>query len=120
MAAVASVVNVFLLHDHKVCESVTVCVSVCTRGWCGVSWRSGVLREALKHGVRLVPPATSTAEEVLLGVGKKVKHDGISYASRMSKALVVFSKEQSCKQSAGEGVDSPSQTPEPESGLCDL
>lgn len=42
---------------------------------------------SLKHGVLLVPPATSTVEQVLLLVGEEVGHDNISYASRMNKAL---------------------------------
>ena len=51
---------------------------------------------SLRQGVRLVPPHSSTVEQVLLAVGEQIGHGNILYASRMNKALVVFLKDQSC------------------------
>ena len=50
---------------------------------------------SLRQGVRIVPPGDNVrVEEVLRGVGEQVGHDNVVYASRMSKAVVVFLKEE--------------------------
>ena len=50
---------------------------------------------SLRQGVRIVPPGDNVrVEEVLLAVGEQVGHDNVVYASRMSKAVVVFLKEE--------------------------
>lgn len=48
---------------------------------------------SLRHGVRILADPGVTVEEVLLVVGDLVGHDNLVYASRMSKAVVVFLKE---------------------------
>ena len=51
---------------------------------------------SLRQGVRLVPPHSSTVEQVLLAVGEQIGHGNILYASHMNKVLVVFLKDTSC------------------------
>ena len=46
----------------------------------------------------LVPPHSSTVEQVLLAVGEQKGHGNILYASRMNTALVVvFERPELCK-----------------------
>lgn len=50
---------------------------------------------SLRHGVRCVPDAGVTVEDVLLAIGEQIGFDNIVSASRMNKAVVVFLKDQS-------------------------
>lgn len=49
---------------------------------------------SLRHGVRCVPEAGVSVEEVLEAIGEQVGCDNVVSASRMNKAVVVFLKEQ--------------------------
>ena len=50
---------------------------------------------SLRQGVRIVPPGEDIrVEEVLLAVGEQVGHENVLFASRMSRAVVVFLKEE--------------------------
>lgn len=48
---------------------------------------------SLRHGVRCVPEAGVSVEEVLVAIGEQVGYDNVVSASRMNKAVVVFLKE---------------------------
>ncbi len=48
---------------------------------------------SLRHGVRCVPEAGVSVEEVLVAVGEQVGYSNIVSASRMNKAVVIFLKE---------------------------
>lgn len=48
---------------------------------------------SLRHGVRCVPVAGVSVEEVLVAVGEQVGYSNIVSASRMNKAVVIFLKE---------------------------
>lgn len=50
---------------------------------------------SLRHGVRCVPDASVTVEDVLVAIGEQIGFENIVSASRMNKAVVVFLKDQS-------------------------
>ncbi len=50
---------------------------------------------SLRHGVRCVPVADASVEDVLVAVGEQIGFENIVSASRMNKAVVIFLKEQS-------------------------
>lgn len=50
---------------------------------------------SLRHGVRCVPDASVTVEDVLVAIGEQIGFKNIVSASRMNKAVVVFLKDQS-------------------------
>lgn len=49
---------------------------------------------SLRHGVRCMPDAGVTVEDVLVAIGEQTGFENILSASRMNKAVVVFLKDQ--------------------------
>lgn len=50
---------------------------------------------SLRHGVRCVPDAGATVEDVLMAIGEQTGFENIVSASKMNKAVVIFLKDQS-------------------------
>lgn len=59
---------------------------------------------SLRHGVRCVPEASVSVEEVLVAIGEEVEYSNIVSASWMNKAVVIFLKEWNLSRLVESGI----------------